>query len=56
MTDGYYSSKKTDDICEDVCGQVLFYFLSIFFFFFKFSLWGPFGFDLLFCRLWKKLI
>lgn len=19
---GYYSSKKTDDICEDVCGQV----------------------------------
>lgn len=33
MTDGYYSSKKTDDICEDVCGQVLFYFLSIYFFF-----------------------
>ena len=23
MSDGhYYSSKKTDDICEDVCGQV----------------------------------
>ncbi|WKA04329.1 hypothetical protein VitviT2T_022378 [Vitis vinifera] len=21
MADGYYSSKKTDDICEDVCGQ-----------------------------------
>ncbi|KFK33671.1 hypothetical protein AALP_AA5G044600 [Arabis alpina] len=21
MSDGYYSSKKTDDICEDVCGQ-----------------------------------
>ncbi|KAK2661653.1 hypothetical protein Ddye_000227 [Dipteronia dyeriana] len=21
MTDGYYNSKKTDDICEDVCGQ-----------------------------------
>ncbi|GMN42608.1 hypothetical protein TIFTF001_011810 [Ficus carica] len=21
MPDGYYSSKKTDDICEDVCGQ-----------------------------------
>lgn len=23
MADGYYNSKKTDDICEDVCGQVL---------------------------------
>lgn len=22
MSDGYYSSKKTDDICEEVCGQV----------------------------------
>lgn len=22
MSDGYYSSKKTDDICDDVCGQV----------------------------------
>lgn len=22
MSDGYYSCKKTDDICEDVCGQV----------------------------------
>ncbi|KAJ0053388.1 uncharacterized protein LOC116118308 isoform X1 [Pistacia vera] len=21
MTDGYYNSKKTDDICEDVCGE-----------------------------------
>ncbi|CAN7141102.1 unnamed protein product [Brassica rapa subsp. narinosa] len=21
MSDGYYSSKKTDDICDDVCGQ-----------------------------------
>ncbi|GLU02128.1 hypothetical protein SLE2022_193950 [Rubroshorea leprosula] len=21
MSDGYYNSKKTDDICEDVCGQ-----------------------------------
>ncbi|XP_065879203.1 uncharacterized protein [Euphorbia lathyris] len=21
MSDGYYSSKKTDDMCEDVCGQ-----------------------------------
>lgn len=24
---GYYSSKKTDDICEDVCGQVLLFIL-----------------------------
>lgn len=30
MTDGYYSSKKTDDICEDVCGQVLFIFFESF--------------------------
>lgn len=22
MSDGYYNSKKTDDICDDVCGQV----------------------------------
>ncbi|XP_044501082.1 uncharacterized protein LOC123222401 isoform X2 [Mangifera indica] len=21
MTDGYYNSKKTDDICEDICGE-----------------------------------
>lgn len=25
MSDGYYSSKKTDDICDDVCGQVIFH-------------------------------
>lgn len=34
MSDGYYSSKKTDDICEEVCGQVQilyqFYTCSIF--------------------------
>jgi hypothetical protein len=24
MSVGYYSSKKTDDICEDVCGQVIY--------------------------------
>lgn len=24
MSDGYYNSKKTDDICDDVCGQVCF--------------------------------
>lgn len=35
MTDGYYSSKKTDDICEDVCGQVLFYFFIYLFIFFE---------------------
>lgn len=23
MSDGYYNSKKTDDIFDDVCGQVL---------------------------------
>lgn len=22
MSDGYYSSKKTDDICKEICGQV----------------------------------
>lgn len=35
MTDGYYSSKKTDDICEDVCGQVLFIFFIYLFIFFE---------------------
>lgn len=25
MSEGYYNSKKTDDICKDVCGQVLFF-------------------------------
>lgn len=33
MSDGYYSSKKTDDICEDVCGQVLLFSLIFFGFF-----------------------
>jgi len=27
MSDGYRSSKKTDTICEDVCGQVWLLFL-----------------------------
>lgn len=34
---GYYSSKKTDDICEDVCGEVIiiwFSFFQIYSFFF----------------------
>lgn len=44
MTDGYYSSKKTDDICEDVCGQVLLIFLSIYLFFLKVFLVGSFWF------------
>ena len=26
MSDGYYSSKKTDDICEDIYGHVLLFF------------------------------
>lgn len=31
MSEGYYySSKKTDDICEDVCGQVFFSQLLLF--------------------------
>ena len=34
MSDGYYSSKKTDDICKEICGQVQilyqFYTCSIF--------------------------
>ncbi|KAJ4827561.1 hypothetical protein Tsubulata_004781 [Turnera subulata] len=29
MADGYYSSKKTDDICEDVCGQASYGSLSM---------------------------
>lgn len=28
MSDGYYSSKKTDDVCDDVCGEVLLSFSS----------------------------
>jgi hypothetical protein len=38
MSDGYYSSKKTDDICEDVCGQVLLFLFLFSFFFFLFAL------------------
>jgi len=29
MSEEYYNSKKTDDICDDVCGQVLFFPISL---------------------------
>lgn len=32
MTDGYYNSKKTDDICEDICGEVLVFAFSFWLF------------------------
>jgi len=36
MSEEYYNSKKTDDICDDVCGQVLFFFpISVLFFVFN---------------------
>lgn len=45
MSDGYYNSKKTDDICGEVCGQVNFLnsFLKCFFLFFEISVLLRFG-------------
>lgn len=37
MSEGYYNSKKTDDICDDVCGQVPFFSFLFFFAFFFFT-------------------
>lgn len=40
MSDGYYSSKKTDDVCDDVCGEVLLSFSSEIFGSGSFSVFG----------------
>lgn len=40
MSDGYYSSKKTDDVCDDVCGEVRLSFSSEIFGSGSFSVFG----------------